>query len=333
MPSPEPDSASRPLDEQACAWLVRVHSGDMDAAERAQLDRWRSETRAHEQAWRRAEALWRGIEPLRQHAIPGSRPLPSEPALRPARPPNEITPNRTQRSSGWRVAFAGVVLSAMVLCTVFPPLFWQADVRAAKGEVLTRTLADGSRLTLDTDSAIAIDFDSRTRRIRLLWGEAFVEVAKNETLPFVVSAAEGEVRAVGTAFSVRRAKRGLRVELLEGIVEVTDGLHQRNVRLHPGQVAQIDAEGVRVDPPVDVASLASWRHGILQFDGLPLREAIEQINRYRSGRVVLLNERLGGHRVSGLYRLDALDEAVDTLTIAVPGLTKTAVTPYLIFLR
>ncbi|MGH8549391.1 MAG: FecR family protein [Methylococcales bacterium] len=323
MPSAEPDSAFRPLDEQACAWLVRYYSGEMDASERERLHRWRLEAPGHEQAWRRAEALWRGIEPLSQRAIPGSRPLPVERAVR----------STQQRRGAWRHAFAGAVLAAIAVCSLFPPLDWQADYLTGKGERLTRTLADGSRLTLNTDSAVAINFDHHTRRVKLLSGEAFVEVAKDVNHPFVVSAEEGEVRAVGTAFSVRRQDGGLRVELLEGIVDVVDRLHQRKERLHPGQVAELDPDAVHIDPPRDIDSLASWRQGYLQFDGVALSEAIEQINRYRPGRVVLLDEQLGRHRVSGLYRLDALDEALDTLTIAVPGLRKIAVTPYLIFLR
>ncbi|MGH8475378.1 MAG: FecR family protein [Methylococcales bacterium] len=121
--------------------------------------------------------------------------------------------------------------------------------------------------------------------------------------------------------------------LLEGIVDVEDRRHRHKERLHPGQVVEIDADAVHIHAPIELDSLASWRQGYLQFDGVALSEAIEQINRYRPGRVVLLDEQLGRHRVSGLYRLDALDEALDTLTIAVPGLQKITVTPYLIFLR
>ncbi|MGH8476822.1 MAG: FecR family protein [Methylococcales bacterium] len=333
MPSAEPDSAFTQLDEQACAWLVRYRSGEMDASERERLDLWRLEAPDHERVWRRAEALWQGIEPLSQRPIPGSAPLPIESSVRSAQRRIDTNPVRLQRHGAWRLAFAGAVLSAIALCLLFPPLYWQADFLTGKGELLTRTLADGSRLTLNTDSAVAIDFDRDTRRIELLSGETFVEVAKDVNYPFVVSAEEGEVRAVGTAFSVRRQDGGLRVELLEGIVDVEDRRHRRKERLHPGQVAEVDAEAVHIHAPIELDSLASWRHGYLQFDGVALSDAIEQINRYRPGRVVLLNGRLARHRVSGLYRLDALDEALDTLTIAVPGLKKTAVTPYLIFLR
>jgi transmembrane sensor len=325
MPSePTPPDTDRLL-EEACAWLSRMSSGDPDAETRKAFAAWRAATPSHERAWRRAERLWRGFEPLRGRELPGSRPLARE--CRPARQ----TPHLRRRPRLSVLAVACTVLLAVALFTYYPPIYWQADYLTDKGERFTLALADGSRITLNTASAVKID--GGVRHVRLLAGEAFFEVAKNTDHPFVVSADEGEVLAVGTAFSVQREEARLRVELVEGVVEVQDRLHQQKARLQPGQVARIDAGTLRVQPPTGADQLALWREGYLRFDGLPLREAVAQINRYRPGRVVLLTGRLAEHRVSGLFRLDALDQAVDTLAAAIPGLQVNSVTPYLIFLH
>jgi transmembrane sensor len=322
---PKPSDSDRFL-EEACDWLAREHSGEIDAETRDALAAWRAADPAHEQAWRRAERLWQGFEPLRGRELPGSQPLLRE--HRPARPIRA-----TARPRLPALAVACTVLLAVALFTWYPPIYWYADYLTEKGERRALTLADGSRVTLNTASAVKIDFDGSGRRVRLLAGEAFFEVAKNAGRPFVVSAEEGDVRAVGTAFSVQREDTRLHVQLVEGMVDVEDRLHRKKARLQPGQIAEIDAGALRLQPSVGTDQLALWREGYLRFDGLPLREAVAEINRYRPGRVVLLNDRLAQHRISGLFRLDALDQVLDTLTAAVPGLQKYSVTPYLIFLR
>ena len=328
---PTPSDTDRLL-EEACAWLTRRNSGEMGTSDRKALAEWRASSFAHEQAWRRAERLWQGLEPLRgRRGLPGSQPLSQE--HRPSLQIPAISRSQRRRRLLPALAVACTVLLAVTLCTRYPPIYWQADYLTEKGERLSKTLADGSKVTLNTASAVKIEFDGETRRIRLLAGEAFFEVAKDAVHPFVVSAEEGEVRAVGTAFSVQRRDGLLQVELVEGVVDVADRRHRQKALMQAGQVARIDAEAIRIQPPPRTDSLAVWREGYLQFDGLPLREAVEQINRYRPGRVVLLNNRLAVYRVSGLFRLDALDQAVDTLKDAVPGLRKTAVTSRLIVLR
>ena len=331
MPSePTPSDTDRLL-EEACAWLARMESGEAGPADQTALAEWRAAAPAHEQAWRRAERLWHGIEPLRgRQGLPGSQPLPQE--LRPLpRMPAKPRPRRRRLLPA--LAVACTVLLGVALGMFYPPVYWQADYLTEKGERRALKLADGSTVTLNTASAVAVEFDGDTRRVRLLQGEAFFDVAKDAKHPFVVSAREGEVRAVGTAFSVQRQDAGLRVELVEGLVDVEDRRHRHKERLRPGQIALIGADSIQALPATRSDNLALWREGYLRFDGLPLRAAVEQINRYRPGQIVLLNSHLAESRISGLFRLDALDQAIDTLQAAIPGLQKTAITSRLLVLR
>jgi len=237
---------------------------------------------------------------------------------------------RRGRSLGLAVACCAML--AVTLTALYPPAFWRADYLTGKGEQRSVTLADGSRVMLNTATALAIHFDAGTRRVELLAGEAFFDVAKNPQRPFVVTAAGSEVRAVGTAFAVKRQSEQTEVELVEGIVEIQDG-QQHQERLTAGQSASIGASSIALKSVGHPDSMALWRDGYLQFDGLPLSDAIAQINQYRPGRVVLLNTALADKRISGLFRLDALDQAITSLKAAVPALQIVSITPYLVVLR
>ena len=320
MPTEPTTAETESLLEQACGWLVLVHSGDFNPAAQRQLSAWRHASAAHEQAWQQAQTLWQGMEGLRGKTIPGSQPL---------------LPERRRKPSNRRVSALAVACSLVLVVTIaigYPPSLWQADVVTDKGEQRTIHLADGSTAMLNTDTALSIHFDDNLRRIDLLQGEAYFKVAKGKQA-FLVATHNGDVRAVGTAFSVKLEEQAMQVELVEGKVDIQDARHQHRARLNAGQTALISDKQVSVQTAQTPENLALWREGYLQFDGLPLAEAIAQINRYRKGRVVLLNSKLAQQRISGLFRLDALDQAIASFQAAVPQLQVFSVTPYWVVLR
>ncbi|MDT4331658.1 FecR family protein [Methylomonas sp. MED-D] len=241
--------------------------------------------------------------------------------------------HRRRRGRSLTLAVACCALLATTLSVLYPPAFWRADYSTGKGEQRSVTLADGSRVMLNTATALAIHFDASTRRVELLAGEAFFDVAKNPQRPFVVTAAGSEVRAVGTAFAVKRQPEQTEVELVEGIVEIQDAGRKHQERLTAGQSASIGANSIALKNAGQPDGMALWRAGYLQFDGLPLSDAIAQINQYRPGRVVLLDTALADKRISGLFRLDALDQAIASLKAAIPALQIVSITPYLVVLR
>ena len=320
---------SEPLLEQACDWLSKFHSGEFSATDQQYLDTWRAADQAHEQAWQQALALWHRMEGLRDRRLPGSEPLLQERYQKP-QPYHNTAPPSYHRH--WLAVAASIVL-VTTLVAFFPPTLWQADYSTDTGEQRTITLADGSLVTLNTTSAVAIHFDDSIRRVELLKGEAFFKVTKREHQPFVVTAEDKEVRAVGTAFDVQLKPEITQVELVEGIVEIQNPQHRHFQRLLAGQTALVSNNSISVQSNNSSASMALWREGYLQFDGVPLRDAVTQINRYRTGKVVLLNNGLADKRVSGVFRLDAIDQAVSGLKAAIPELKMTTLTSYWVVLR
>ncbi len=334
--APTPDGDPRLL-EQACAWLANMQSGEFSAADRQDLADWREANPAHERAWQQAQAVWQGLGQLRGRPIPGAEPWLQERgrALTDAAATVSVAPNgpplrNRRRRLRLAPAIAACALLALTLAAFYPPLAWQADYLTGKAEQRRVVLADGSRVILNADSALAIRFDKFQRRVELLRGEAFFEVAKDTQRPFLAATDAGEVRAIGTAFGVRRAGAQTQVELVEGRVEIHVG--DRHNLLDAGQTATI-AGGLLSVRHGRAENMAVWRDGYLQFDGVPLAEAVERINAYRPGKVLLLNSAWADKRISGLFRLDALDQAVAGLGSAVPGLKIVPLTRYLVVLR
>ncbi|HYE37039.1 FecR family protein [Methylocaldum sp.] len=172
-----------------------------------------------------------------------------EAVFRPRSPSSEACPEQSRSRSAarprqpLRLAWFFACLLPLVAGLVFlDPIFaLRADFRTAKGEIRAVLLPDGSRATLNADSAVALRFEDSVRRIELLRGEAFFEVAKDTARPFVVASGEGETKAVGTTFTVRQSKEKTEVAMLEGVVEAST-VRQR-LSLKAGQVASLQPDG------------------------------------------------------------------------------------------
>ncbi|OIN50444.1 FecR family protein [Pseudomonas costantinii] len=305
------------ITEAAADWAVRLHAGALTDQEQAELQHWIACDSRHEAALRFAEQTWAALGEVHQEA-PVRRQRSSSAAL-PVR--------RSKRRRPWqRVAAVALVVVVAGIGWVRGPdalLRMQADYVTQKGEVRTVLLADGSKVELDSASAIRLDYDGVQRRVSLIQGSAIFDVAPmvgEETRPFVVQSAGGQARALGTRFVVEReGDRQAWVGVLQHSVEVSlqaipkKGPTERVLK--EGQAARYSPQdGVVPLDPFDVERATSWRRGVLIFDRLPLAKVIEQLNRYRPGRVVLADSALGDREVSGVFRLDMLDTALGTLT-------------------
>lgn len=305
------------ITEAAADWAVRLHAGALTEQEQAELRQWIASDSRHEAALRFAEQTWAALGDVHK----------DEPVQR-QRPPSAALPARrpTRRRAWQRVAAVALVVVAAGVGWLRGPdalLRLQADYVTQKGEIRTVHLADGSTVELDSASAIRLDYDGVQRRISLIQGSAIFDVAPmkgEESRPFVVQSAGAQTRALGTRFVVEReGERQAWVGVLQHSVEVAlqtvpnQGAGERVLK--EGQAARYSAQdGVVPLDQFDVERATSWRRGVLIFDRLPLAKVIEQLNRYRPGRVVLTNAALGDREVSGVFRLDMLDTALATLT-------------------
>ena len=306
------------ITEAAAEWAVRLHAGALSEEAQAQLEQWLAADERHAPALRFAEQIWAALGELALE----SRPVPHR-----QRPAEARTAPLTHRRRPLRwVGRAAVLSLVLAVGWVTGPtllLQMQSDYRTGAGEIRTVQLDDGSSVELDASSAISIDYDSNERRISLLAGSAVFDVApmsEAETRPFVVQSAGGRTKALGTQFVVgREGSDQAWVGVLQHSVAVSlqsppvQGAAQQT--LEEGQSARYSVKnGVQPLPEFDLSAATSWRRGVLIFDRQPLGQVIEQLNRYRPGQILLANPALAGRQVSGVFRLEMLDSALQTLT-------------------
>ncbi|WP_207480329.1 FecR family protein [Arenibaculum pallidiluteum] len=331
------DEATRDVDDAAQDWFLRLASGEPSAEELASFRKWRDADPRHRAAYDEIREVWNGIGALEAAWVPAAPPRPARRAVR-----GGAVRGVAVRGLAVLGGLAAACAVLFVAASVDVPVLLRADHRTGVGEQRTITLPDGSLAHLNTDSAIALHFSDGHRRVSLLRGEAMFEVAKDPDRPFDVSALDGRSTALGTAFVVRESGEAATVTVAEGTVRVTaPAAPETETSGSPGSSVTLTA-GRRVSyrrggPPgpvgaADLPSATAWRSGSIAIDGLPLADALAEIDRYRPGRIVLLADTARFEPVTVRASLQALDGALKALA-ATHGLTVIEVTHYLTIIR
>ncbi|SFG29477.1 FecR family protein [Novosphingobium sp. CF614] len=308
-------------DEAASYWLVRLDSGPLDPREQAEFEAWHAGSPINSPAFERAQEAWNLFESAEGDSH--SKAL-RESAL-------EVGPE--SRRGIWLGAGAGIAASLLAAAAfnidlLLPSPKEAADVAVASAPVAMEALkpsqgefatgrggrraidlADGSVLTLNTDSAVRVAYAPGRRFVRLLRGQVLFEVARDRRRPFVVQAADRQVTALGTVFEVMLDRDRMKVTLVEGKV-VVDAASDRPANaaiikpmvLAPGQefVAAIGSAPQLAH--VDVDQQLRWREGFVEFDDVPLAAAVREMNRYSSRQLIVHDDVIGNLRISGVFR-------------------------------
>ncbi len=310
---PWPSVAGGPLPEavsrRAVAWLVALDApGSTDATRRA-CERWRREHADHERAWQHLESVGQRLREL-------SPPLAHGTLVRSAEGGDRARRRRAIKALAV-AAFAGsgAWLARDSLRDEW--LDWQADHRTATGERREVELADGTRIRLDTASAIDVRFDAAQRTVSLLHGQMMVTTGADPARPFLVETAQGTLRPIGTRFTVRQNTGSGHLVVLEGAVEVRPGDAGFAARvLRAGEQASFTRTAIEPARPADAAA-AAWSSGMLVAHDMPLREFIAELSRYRAGRLAC-DPAVAELRVSGIYPLADTDRVLDMLLRTLP---------------
>ncbi|MCA6109653.1 FecR family protein [Bradyrhizobium cenepequi] len=289
------------LRRQAKDWVVHLSTGRVTEADLRALERWRAESPLHAQAYAQACQLWGMLgSPLETAAYPADR-------AATIRIP--IIDRRIGRRAFLGGALAASAAAAGVM-VVRPPLeLWPglgelaADYRTGTGEQRKIELADRVSIELNTRTSLNVGKRTETAdNIELIAGEAAVSAGQR---PVVVHAAAGQVAASNAQFTVRSDGAEVRVACLAGMVEVD--CRGRMATLRPREQISYAARDLGPIAAVAPEVVAAWRDGLLIFQDEPLAHVIEEVNRYRAGRIILMNATLGERRVSARFKLDRLD--------------------------
>ncbi len=299
------------LRAEATAWFTRLN-GRPTPQERADFQRWQGLSDAHGRAWAAVSQTWHAAGGIGADLLAEGDPALMATMMR--------IEEARRRKSRLRNVTAGLVLALALIGAGWVwrdhPNFLQdlrADMVTGRGERRDIVLADGSRVLLDADTAISLEFGADRRGLRILRGAAWFDVT-HSALPFTVTAKEAEVRVLGTSFDVELGGEGLLVTLERGAVEVAQtGSHAGTVRLSPGEALEIDDAGIGQPYPVDVAEVTAWREGHFVFNDMQLADVVARIARYREGRIVVFGSSLAERRISGALPLDDPDRALQSL--------------------
>ncbi len=258
------------LSDDALDWQVLLHSGNASASDRARYQRWCQLSPAHAEAAGEAEALWQDL---------GHTPT--------AQVFEAVPVRRSRRHWATGIAASLVLLAAGYSGWQQMPV-WLADYQTGIGEQQSISLADGSRVVLNSGSALNVAFSASERRVTLQAGEALFEAA-DDPRPFVVETAGEPVQGSAATFSVRR-----------------DG----HVVLAKGD-AQVG--GHRLTIAADASAQTAWQRGKLIFNGKPLGQVLAELERYQHGRILLSDRKLSALEVSGVFDLNEPQALLRTL--------------------
>ncbi|MFJ4371706.1 FecR domain-containing protein [Pseudomonas japonica] len=297
-------NALDPVAEEAIAWMVRLRSGQDEARQQVLFQQWLARSPANAAAW---EQLQRGLG--RHYDVV-------------RRAPGALRDTLLQTDTARRDVLRGLVAVGLLGGGLWLGArsdggrTLMADLRTGTGERRRLTLADGSRLILNADSAVDIDLAGERRLLRLYRGALVVQVAADPSRPFIVRTAQGDIRALGTRFLVEQlADDSTRVVVLEHAVRVSlpSGATQD---LAEGQAALLRAQGIEA-LPAGQAYRADWVEGRLSVLDEPLSTLIDALRPYRSG-FIRVSPRVRDLRVQGVFPLDDSERTLAALAETQP---------------
>lgn len=292
MPQSQPPKAG--LDESLLDAMIRGDFGAGDAQARAQLEAWLEKHPDKRREYDALQGFWQTLGRMQVDPAvlrdEGHIPAPRRSGIWSAVARSALAPR-------YALASACTLLIALGAAWLFSMQQRSASdqttvsiIETMRGGSRSLTLADGSRVDLNADSRIEVQFDPSTRRITLRKGEALFSVAKDARRPFVVATDLGAVTAVGTQFDVRIYPSHVAVAVAEGVVQVTPGgVNAAAGQVPPSTVSAGQQVNVVADAasafverlgPVDSSIIASWRWGKLTFHGQSLAEAVVDVNRH-----------------------------------------------------
>ncbi len=307
--------------DAAAFWLVRQDGGESEHDDLI-FEQWLQADPAHGQAWACACETWEGVAALDAEDVDTLR----------------KSSSRRAWWLDWRSAVAASIAAVAIGCGVLhwaPYIAEQPRTQIASlddpasrlrklatlaGERRSFTLEDRSVVTLNTESTLLVRFGPAERRMTLVRGEVYFDVAHDAAKPFVVESAGSTITATGTHFEVETADESLRVILVEGRVRVVTPLagKEKEIDLLPGQQLLASRSGVTVGK-ADLASVSEWQNGLVSFHDTPLSQAVLELNRYATGKRLLIRDpKVAAIRISGSFHTSDLRRFARTIAEIYP---------------
>ncbi len=310
-----------PVVDEALDWLVLMNaSGECKQDTQIAFQKWLDADSEHRRIWHELNDLWED-----PHVALATSSLNVEAnALDHS---TVFAPAQISRTKPghWRYGIFGLAAAAL-FAIVAPPLYTymsvalNADFQTATGQVERITLPDGSHMVLDAQSAVVLDYEGQQRGIRVLKGQAWFDVVHDATRPFHVTGQFSNVVVKGTAFSVSTQADKDVIALERGSVEARAlNYPYGSVTLSPGQTIYATKDRLSDISTFKPDEALAWKKGWVVFTDKPLSAALDEISQYDTGNTLIFSASLAKVAVSGSYRIDRIDAAIDGIVTAAGG--------------
>ena len=289
---------------EALAWVVRLRSGQATKADLEDVQSWRSQSAKHEEAFQDAARLWRRLNAAAANITEERQTDASFRSLR----GGQWSPARRAFLGGAIAASAAAYMLYDPPMDLWPSLSeFRADYRTGKGERREVLIAKGVRVTLNTQTSVAVlPPEKDVPRLQLVAGEAAVTADRGVSDPLTVQALDVRMIASRATFNARCVDGIVSVTCLDGMLDVESA--RDLVQLRAGQqVTFSETKGLGAAASVDAEQASAWQKGLLIVQDRALTDVVNEVNRYRTGRIVIANAELGRRLVNGTFQINRLD--------------------------
>lgn len=295
---------------RAVEWWLDLQSGTVTESQRRAFEQWRVQHVDHDRAWQHIQSVSQRFQTLNEGPGTGA----ARAAL--------MRPHSRARRAGVKALmllfFAGG--TAWVARDQIAWRGWSADLRTGTGEQRDVRLTDGTRLTLNTASAVDIRFSQTERRIVLLCGEIMIVTGHDDgptPRPFVAQTAEGISIPLGTRFSLRQESATTRLDVYEGAVKAEPTRAPAEFKVvRAGERMRFTATQTMPIEPI-TADAAAWTQGMLVASNMRLADFLSELGRYRDG-YLRCDPSIADFRLSGTYPLADTDRVLGALASSLP---------------
>jgi transmembrane sensor len=315
MKSPTPTRA----EIEAAEWLTTLNQRLVTLEQRTRFEEWLRADPEHARAYERSKSVFQVASSLSTMLE------------------ETIEEDRRERESRRR-RMRNVAMAASLVLSVGAAFFLAREFdwpgrgdrfETSTAQVKDVQLEDGTLVTLGAASGIAVDFGKRERRVKLIRGQAFFEVARDTSRPFLVTAGDTVVRVLGTKFDVHYGQQAVRVAVVEGRVEVMRAADLEKIELTPapaskevltvGDTAVATESGdIVISSHPNKEDFGAWRQGRLVYVDARLTDIVSDMDRYFDGELELADEALGERQLTITFRANEIDRALELLEAALP---------------
>ncbi|AOA58051.1 FecR family protein [Acinetobacter larvae] len=290
---------NRQLPPEIALWIIRLECDDPVEQRQAQqeFNHWLDQHPEYQELVQDAVHFNQNIQALpKQHQISGEV---LDATL------NAVNQNKRQLFKSFThttLAIASLALLGSLLYQALPLDYYFSDYRTQSAEGKNIVLEDGTKISLNANSAINVDYSTQQRTIKLVRGDIYVDVAKDPNRPLVVYGSEAQFKALGTRFIVHQYYQRNTLRMLHSKVRVSSASPSSQSQvIHAGQSIDIRPEGLGAvkNTPID-SSLFSWQQQQIIADKLPLPDVLDRLNAYHSGYIIYSRKKLEHIKVTGI---------------------------------